>query len=55
MKITATKEEYDAMLFALSRSTECPVVNIHCCPVHSGEMPTCEECMTKNIEWEVVE
>lgn len=53
MKITCTRKEYEAMLFALGRSTEC-VVEIGYCPVGDcGENITCEECVMKNIDWEV--
>lgn len=57
MKIICTKKEQEALMFALVRSTECPVVlkEKEDCPVHLGKITTCEECMLQNIDWQVCE
>lgn len=56
MKIVCTAKEQEAMMFALFRSTECPVVlaDREDCPAHLGNL-SCAECMLKNIEWKVID
>ena len=64
MKIICTKTEFEAMMFALGRSTECPVVKLGkiektrksvCSVGDLGMRISCEECIRQNIEWEITD
>lgn len=52
MKVICTKEEQEALMFALMRSTECPIVlgEKEDCPGHTNNI-SCAECMLDKIEW----
>lgn len=56
MKIICTSDEKVALLWALDRSTECPLLD-WCPRLDSGDLtyPDCHTCIEQNVEWKIVE